>query len=155
MSKLSRRSVVTSAAALPVLAVPAVAAAGDTDARLEELAQEVTSACERLGYVCGSILEPAEEKIFDWLRQNPQANQAQEQAYSKVCGLDDAHAAEGAANDAVTEAISAICDTPARSIRGLIIKAKAAQKAYEMLCDDNGIDRSVVENLLVIVPPAG
>ena len=63
---ISRRSLVTTAAALPALAVPAVAAdhVGD-DAELLRLGDEVKAAWERLGDAC-DVLGVAEAKVSKW-----------------------------------------------------------------------------------------
>ena len=71
MSSISRRSMITTAAAPPALTVPAVAAddVGD-DAELLRLAAEVKAAWEQLGDACDA-LGVAEAKVAKWRKSNP------------------------------------------------------------------------------------
>ena len=66
---ISRRSLVTTAAALPALAVPAVAA-DDNTADLLRLADEVKAAWEQFGDACDA-LGVTEAKVAKWRKSNP------------------------------------------------------------------------------------
>jgi predicted secreted protein len=145
MSKLSRRSLVTSAAALPVaaavpaLALPAVAVDFESgaDGRLVALAKEVFEAWNALGEACERTGAAYEASSADY------------------------HAAEAAQN-AVSERLHAAVDAMrgicARSVCGLAAKARVADL---LMRDENGEPHSdgqtvwmVVDDLLAMEGPA-
>ena len=141
----------TTAAALPALAVPAVAAdhVGD-DAELLRLGDEVKAAWERLGDAC-DVLGVAEAKVSKWRKSNPLPDDDAgftlwEAACKRECDYTEAKAAEEAASDKLSDAIEALCRTPARTIRGLIAKARAAS----IDGPHEHITRSIVDDLLAL-----
>jgi hypothetical protein len=148
MSNLSRRSLVASAAALPALAVPAVAiAAHPSDAKLAALSLEVVKAWDvGLTEACAK-LAVAETKYYDWLDLNRQATESEKSEFKKHCGLDEARAAEKAANNQFDQSVEAICEVRAQTLRGLIAKARATD-----LPDGVGDDMawSIVNDLLAM-----
>ena len=61
-------------------------------------------------------------------------------------GVDDAHAAEGEALEAVTELQERLAETPARTLAGLIFKARyAAQRDYDPV-----VMQSIIDDLLAM-----
>jgi hypothetical protein len=173
MSNLSRRSIVASAAALPALAVPVVAASiGKPDAEIVALSSQLARAWDIGLHDACAALSIADEKVFEWKRLNPEPSkvkasddpqksarideiiaelrplfadtqdydadakydiairewQEKKAAFERESGHDEASAAEGAANDEVSRIIDAMSGIPACSIRGLIAKARVADK---------------------------
>jgi hypothetical protein len=151
MSELSRRSLVTTAAALPALVVPAVAA-NDNTAELLRLADEVKAAWEQLGDACDA-LGVAEAKVSKWRKSNPLPDDDAgftmwEAACKRECDYTEAKAAEEAASDKLSDAIDALCRTPARTIRGLVVKARATKIDEGGMFD--GLRQSIIDNLLAL-----
>lgn len=126
MSKLSRRSL---AAALPALAVPIAAAvtvpahAEIEDAELRRLGDEVQAAYDALGAVLDEIHHPDQESEAWKLR-------------------------EGEAWDVLLRAIHGLCETPARTMRGLITKARIGEIDDVVVGRD--IAPSIVADLLAL-----
>ena len=147
-SKLSRRSVVTTAAALPALAVPTVAAE-QNEAELIRLAAEVKAAWERFGDACDA-LGVAEAKVAKWRKSNPLPDDdagftVWEAACKRECDYSEAKAGEEAASDKLSDAL---CRTPARTIRGLVVKARATKIDEGGMYD--GLRQSIIDNLLAL-----
>lgn len=121
MSKLSRRSIVASAATLPALALPAVASTTATtaDDKLVALAAEV---CELNNKLCRAI-------------------EVTDAAQLGGCEADyrAAQAAQEAVSDRVDDAIDAMDEIRARSIRGLAAKARVA----DLLMRDSEVHSSI------------
>jgi hypothetical protein len=121
----SRHSLIAGAAAMPIAATsmrPALA--GDDDAELTRLAAEVKAAWKGLGHAID---------VYDAAMGTPDAAEAE--------------AAQDAAGDGLQAVIDALCDTPARTIRSLVAKARAT-KIGDGMFDD--LRRSIVANLLAL-----
>jgi hypothetical protein len=119
MSKLSRRSLVASAAALPALALPAVASTAATaDDRLVALAAVV---CELNNEHCRAI------EVTDAAQFGCEADYRAAQA------------AQEAVSDRVDDAIDAMDEIRAQSIRGLAAKARVA----DLLMRDSEVHSSI------------
>jgi len=90
----------------------------------------------------------ADGRWFEWRRLNPNATGAEDEEFRKECGYFDARNAREVANERVDEAIEALCEVRAQSLRGLIAKAQAA----EFVGYDNGdeIAASIVDDLLAL-----
>jgi hypothetical protein len=134
MSKLSRRSVVTSAAALPAFAVPAVAyTATSADDRLVALAAEVHKVHDEL-YEAIVVTDTAQ-------------GTADDAAYVA------AQAAQEAVSDRMHGVIDAMEEIRAQSIRGLAAKARVADLLLREDGEVHSISRSVwtiVDDLLAM-----
>jgi hypothetical protein len=129
---ISRRSLVTTAAALPMIAATAPALAGGDDGELLRLGAEVKRAYDALGDAI-DVQGVAEEKLFDWRDRNPEPDKEsaawiewlqRDVAFGRECGCYEAHAAEIVASNKLHAAIDRLCQTPATSLRGLIVKAR-------------------------------
>jgi hypothetical protein len=157
---ISRRSLVTTAAVLPALAVPAASAlaAGEAgeDAKLRRLGDEVRSAYEALGLVLDA-LAVAERRLFQWRHANPEPDKEsaawiewpkREAAFKRACGYDEARAAGDEANDKLDDAIDAACETPARTMRGLIAKARIGEIDPEVV--GQYVAQSIIDDLLAL-----
>jgi hypothetical protein len=161
MSKLSRRSLVTTAAALPVLAVPAASAlaagkAGD-DTELLRLAAAVETAYDALGDAL-EVQEAAELKFFQWRETNPEPNDQDsagwfkwrqgKEALRSTSGHYEADAVVGVASDTLEAAIDKLCETRAHTVCGLIEKARLGEMDDVVL--GNRINRSILDDLLAL-----
>jgi hypothetical protein len=148
---ISRRSLVTTAAALPALAVPAVAA-DDNTADLLRLADEVKAAWEQFGDACDA-LGVTEAKVAKWRKSNPLPDDDAgftmwEAACKRECDHTEAKAGEEAASDKLSDAIERMCNTPARTIRGLIAKARLCK--IDPDCIGDHMTESIVDDLLAL-----
>jgi hypothetical protein len=119
MSDLSRRSIVASAAALPALAVPAVASTSPNDDRLVALADEVQKIYVDLGDAI-AVTDAAQ-------------GTADDAAYIA------AQAAQEAVSDRMHGVIDTMEDIRAQSIKGLAAKARVA----DLLMRQDGVSHSV------------
>jgi len=201
---LIMNSIVSAAALSSAVAVAspapdlAVLPSTSDDENLVMLCAQLEGAWDSLGETC-DLLGIAEEKIFEWERQNPRPTEAEfaqssdvkkEGAFEKkvalekllalteqfpkstaedraaqlayesarqtwrkrkaeaetLFGHDKASADELAANNEISRHADAICNTPARSVHGLIAKARAAAKTK-----DADIAWSVVDDLMASV----
>jgi hypothetical protein len=161
MSKLSRRSLVTAAAALPTLAVPAASAlaAGDAgdDAELLRLAAAVETAYDALGDAI-DVQGAAELKFFQWRETNPEPNDNDsadwfkwrqcKEALRGTSGHYEADAAAGVASDTLEAAVDKLCGTRAHTICGLIEKARVGEIDDVVL--GTRINRSILDDLLAL-----
>jgi hypothetical protein len=144
MSNLSRRLLISSIAALPALALPAVAISHPSDAELEKLLQQLQNTWEGLDEAC-TPREATDLLWFEWRRLNPDASQYAENAFKEECGYFAAITGEERANALVDAAIESICEVRARSLRGLIAKARAYDAVNGT---DPDIPLSILDDLL-------
>jgi hypothetical protein len=166
MSNLSRRSIVASATALPALAVPAAAipALGNVDDdKLVTLAAAVEMAWDDKLPAALNLQQIAEVKMWEWKKKNPHpldvarpatpaAIRAWEERNAKAkrtFALDEVESAVSSARNELDGALDAMCETPARSLRGVIAKARALQKVYDGSRPDERF-RSIVNDLLAM-----
>jgi hypothetical protein len=133
-STTSRRAVLAGAITMP-LAAAAPALAGGDDGELLRLGAEVKRAYDALGDAI-HVQSVAEEKWFRWQRSNPEPDeesaalanwQEREESVLRESGFDDADAAAKVASDKLQAAIKTLCDTRARSLRGLSAKARLCE----------------------------
>jgi hypothetical protein len=147
MSNLSRRSLISSAAALPALALPAVAAAAApstapavTAAALARASDPVFALAERVmqthdahSAACEARSAP-EEALFEWRKNNPPPDESDLQApewrrrrraAEQRTGFAKAEANQSAACDAAWDAIDTLRDTVPQAFAGLAAKARA------------------------------
>ena len=77
-----------------------------------------------------------ETRLFQWRDSNPEPDKEssawiewlqREVAFRRECGCDAAEAAEGVASDRLHSALTTLCATPARTIRGLAVKTRLAE----------------------------
>jgi hypothetical protein len=158
-SKLSRRSLVTTAATLPVLAVTAASAsalaAGD-DVELRRLAASVETAYDALGDALD--VQGAESKFFQWKETNPEPSDEDSADWFKwrqrqevlrgTSGYYEADAAAGVASGILEAAVDQLCETRAHTICGLIEKARLGEIDDVVL--GNRINRSILDDLLAL-----
>jgi hypothetical protein len=157
MSKLSRRSLVTSAAALPALAVPALAEGAGDDAELLRLAAAVETAYDALGNAI-DVQGAAESKFFQWKETNPEPSDEDSADWFKwrqrqevlrcASGYYEADAAAGVASGTLEAAVDQLCETRAHTICGLIEKARLGEIDDVVL--GNRINRSILDDLLAL-----
>jgi hypothetical protein len=143
MSALSRRSLVTSAAALPALAVPAVAVAaastasvGHPDAELIKLGE----AYERLALIRAPLVEEYNDKWGEGIAAAKEFSEIHGQEFSEECSRMWIESGAAKANDAlkpVDEEMEAlaikILTFPAYTIAGLRAKATLVVDVYSGL----------------------
>jgi hypothetical protein len=151
----SRRAILAGAASVPIAAAAATspALAGADDAELVRLATEVKAAYDELGDAI-DVQSVAETRLFQWRDANPEP--AKESASwiewlrrdKRESGCDEAYAAEGAASDKLSAAIDALCETPARTIGGLIAKARLVEIDQDAL--GHRIGPSIIGDLLAM-----
>jgi hypothetical protein len=127
-------------------------AAEQNEAELIRLAAEVKAAWERFGDACDA-LGVAEAKVAKWRKSNPLPDDDAgftmwEAACKRECGYSEAKAGEEAATDKLSDAIDALCRTPARTIRGLVVKARATKIDEGGMYD--GLRQSIIDNLLAL-----
>jgi hypothetical protein len=100
------------------------------------------------------VLRIADEKWFAWRRLNPRATDAEREEFKTHCGHNDATALQKAAGDELQDAIDAMCATPARSLRGVIAKARVfdttCRQDGEVHTDDEELERSIIDDLLAM-----
>jgi hypothetical protein len=97
------------------------------DGKLEELAAKVEAAWDELGATCAP-LDAAEQKLWAWKKLNPSATERERQEFGGACGHTAAEAAQQAVADKIRGFLDAMHAIRARSIRGLIAKARVADK---------------------------
>ena len=166
MSNLSRRSIVASATALPALAVPAAAIpalANADDDKLVTLAAAVERVWDDTLPAARNLQQIAEVKMWEWKQNNPhpldgarpaatsaiRAWEERRAKSKKAFGLDEVESAVSSARNELDGALDAMCETPARSLRGLVAKARALQKVYDGSRPDERF-RSIVNDLLAM-----
>ena len=126
-STLTRRGLVAAAPAVVVAAsgVPAFAISANTDSELLAL-QELLQKTRADLAIYGPLHTKAEEALADARRAGPGGSREE---VAVAAGLDLAEAAWNAAVDANTKILDRIAATPARTLEGLLFKAKACAKA--------------------------
>jgi hypothetical protein len=152
----SRRAILAGAITLPIAAAAPALAGGD-DGELLPLGAEVKRAYDALGDAIDE-LSVAEEKLFEWRDRNPEPDQEsaaawiawmqREVAFGRECGCDEAHAAEGVASDKLHASIDRLCQTPATSLRGLIVKARLGKIDPDAL--GRFLTPSILDDLLAL-----
>jgi hypothetical protein len=160
------------AASVPIAAAVACspALADGDDAELLRLAAEVKAAYDGLG-VAIDVQSVADKRLFRWRDTNPKGFsmdliddasadsdarataawdewRQREAAFKRESGCDEADAAEGVASDKLSAAIDALCNTRARSLRGLSAKARL----YEIDPDALGyrMGPSIIDDLCAL-----
>ena len=102
-------------------------------------------------------------KMWEWKKKNPHpldvarpatpaAIRAWEERNAKAkrtFALDEVESAVSSARNELDGALDAMCETPARSLRGVIAKARALQKVYDGSRPDERF-RSIVNDLLAM-----
>ena len=119
--------------AVAATGVPAFAASAHADAELIALQQPWASTLLGLA-LCGPAHTAAENAFADAHKADPSRLRGD---LEKEVGLDVAEAEWNGAVDANTEILDRIAATPARTLKGLLFKAKACAKAdyYPDLAD--------------------
>ena len=117
-----------------------------TTPELLRLADEVKAAYDGLGIALDAF-EVAETR---WLNSNPAPDKESgrawhEWAYGPRSGYDEADAAAGVASDKLHAAIAALNATPARTLRGLIVKVRLGEIDQDAL--GNLIHPSIIDDL--------
>jgi hypothetical protein len=128
----SRRAIMAGAAAVPLAAATSSALAEADDAELLRLAAEVMAAYGGLGDAI-DVQSVAETKVFQWIDANPKPDpesagwrdwSRREAAFCREIGFDAAWTAAQVAGDKLYAALDALVRRPARTIHGLITKAR-------------------------------
>jgi hypothetical protein len=140
---------------VPAASALAAGEAGD-DAELLRLAADVKAAWEKYGDAI-DVFSVAEKRLWRWRDASPEPDRDsadwfkwldREVAYGRASGFDEADAATGVASDKLTDAVNQLCDTRARSLRGLSAKARLCEIDPEAL--GQFLTPSIIDDLLAL-----
>jgi hypothetical protein len=123
---------------LSQLAAPAAAILPLDDDQLVVLADKVDAEWDKLGEAC-KLYNVAEGKLWDWKRLNPLATESEIREFQAQCGYDYAYGLQCAASDEMHDAPDTAYTMPARSLRGMIAKARAADRILRQDSDVHSV----------------